>query len=258
MVFTLSSNEHTIKVVLNSKMASNTSIPYSPKFILGTPINTPHNVVGMVCLESCIITPPSLFTTAILEAGTNRFDRYILDANNAVIGNPQNYWSDIGGANRFQIGTAGGPDFDNQTNLLTIQFLMGTAKNLDLTVAENLSDFLCTFLLATRCFTLTLPYLPGDSQVAGGCRLSWQSTPLNNPNLGSITAPAECFNTGGKTWGTAGTHAEFTIDMLVTRLKRMSHVTFTLGCNANLNVGGTTTEFRLAGKWLKFSMSVLT
>jgi len=145
MVFTLSSNEHTIKVVLNSKMASNTSIPYSPKFILGTPINTPHNVVGMVCLESCIITPPSLFTTAILEAGTNRFDRYILDANNAVIGNPQNYWSDIGGANRFQIGTAGGPDFDIQTNLLSIQFLMGTAKNLDLTVAENLSDFLCTF-----------------------------------------------------------------------------------------------------------------
>jgi len=39
--------------------------------------------------------------------------------------------------------------------------------------------------------------------------------------------------------------------MLVTRLKRMSHVTFTLGCNANLDVGGNTTEFRLAGKWLK-------
>ena len=31
----------------------------------------------------------------------------------------------------------------------------------------------------------------------------------------------------------------------------MSHVTFTLGCNANLDVGGNTTEFRLAGKWLK-------
>jgi len=81
--------------------------------------------------------------------------------------------------------------------------------------------------------------------------LSWESTPLNNPNLGTIAAPAECFNTGGQPWGTAGTYAEFTIDMLVTRLKKMSHVTFTLGCNANLNVGGTTTEFRLAGKWLK-------
>ena len=90
-----------------------------------------------------------------------------------MIGNPQNYWGEIGGANRYQLGTAGGPDFDTQTNLLTVQFLMGTAKNLDLTVTDNLADFLCTFLLATRCFTLTLPYFPGDSQVAGGCRLSW-------------------------------------------------------------------------------------
>ena len=39
--------------------------------------------------------------------------------------------------------------------------------------------------------------------------------------------------------------------MLVARLNKMSNVTFTLGCNATLNVGGTTAEFRLAGKWLK-------
>ena len=73
MVFTLSSNEHTTTVILNSKRASNTSIPYSPNLILATPIQTPHNVVGMVCLESCIniITPPSLFTSCapVLEAG---------------------------------------------------------------------------------------------------------------------------------------------------------------------------------------------
>ena len=31
----------------------------------------------------------------------------------------------------------------------------------------------------------------------------------------------------------------------------MTHVTFQLGCNANLNVGANTTEFRLAEKWLK-------
>ena len=76
--FTLSSNEHTLKTVLNSKMASNTSIPYSPKFTLSSPINAPHNMVSMVCLESCIITPPSMFTDAVLKDGSNRFDRYTL------------------------------------------------------------------------------------------------------------------------------------------------------------------------------------
>ena len=92
MVFTISSNEHTLKTVLNSKMASNTSITYMPKFQLSSTINTPHNMVSMVCLESCIITPPSMFTSPVLDDDTNKFDRYILNAGGVVVGDPQAYW----------------------------------------------------------------------------------------------------------------------------------------------------------------------
>ena len=67
MLITLSCNEYTINVVLNSKMASNTSISYSPKFTLAIPINTPHNVMGMKCLESCIITPAMVEQTVLMD-----------------------------------------------------------------------------------------------------------------------------------------------------------------------------------------------
>ena len=91
----------------------------------------------------------------------------MLGANNVVIGNPPNYWGEIGGANRFQLGTAGGPDFDTQTNLLSVQFLMGTAKNLDLTVDDNLAEFLCTFFISYQTFH---PYSSLPSRRFTSCR----------------------------------------------------------------------------------------
>ena len=249
MVFTISSNEHTLKTVLNSKMASNTSITYMPKFQLSSTINTPHNMVSMVCLESCIITPPSMFTSPVLDDDTNKFDRYILNAGGVVVGNPQAYWSTFN--LNPTLDRAGGTTFATQTNLVTINSLFSAAEYLDLSSMEQLVQFLYTLVLKSRCLTLTFPSLPGDTVVADECKMSWVSTPLANPNVGTVTAPAELFNDGGQAWGTQGTHAAFTQDMLVTRLKKMTHVTFQLGCNANMNVGGNTTEFRLAGKWLK-------
>ena len=73
--------------------------------------------------------------------------------------------------------------------------------------------------ISYQCLTITLPFVAGDAQVLGGCVLSWVSTDVN-PNYGTITGSAECFNTGGEPWGTAGTHAGFTQDTLVTRRKK--------------------------------------
>ena len=93
MVFSIASNEHTIKTLLNSRLAPNKTTSYAPKFSLSTTIYSPLNMVSMVCLESCIITPPSMFTSPVLDDDTNKFDRYILNAAGVVVGNPQAYWS---------------------------------------------------------------------------------------------------------------------------------------------------------------------
>ena len=220
MVFTISSNEHTLKTVLNSKMASNATIPYSPKFQLSTTINTPHNMVSMVCLESCNITPPSMFTNAVLTDGSNKFDRYIVDGNGDVIGNAQVYWNGMMGANGLTLGVAGGLGYDSQTNIQPVQFIMQMAQNVDLTNVENVVHFLAVFLMSLRGVTITFPYVPGDAQVAGGCCISWISGNVY-PNYGSLTVPIECFN-DNLPWGTAGTNAAFTEALLVTRLQTMN------------------------------------
>ena len=129
MVFTISSNEHTLKTVLNSKMASNTSITYMPKFQLSSTINTPHNMVSMVCLESCIITQTSMFTSPVLDDDTNKFDRYSLNADGVVVGDPQAYWSTFN--LNPTLDRAGGTTFDTQTNLVTINSLLSAAEYLD-------------------------------------------------------------------------------------------------------------------------------
>ena len=70
MVFSIASNEHTIKTLLNSRLASNKTTPYAPKFTLSTTIYSPMNMVSMVCLESCTILPPSMFTDTFMNDGT--------------------------------------------------------------------------------------------------------------------------------------------------------------------------------------------
>ena len=67
MVFSIASNEHTIKTLLNSRLATNNSTSYAPKFSLSTPIYSPLNMVSMVCLESCTILPLSMFTNTLMH-----------------------------------------------------------------------------------------------------------------------------------------------------------------------------------------------
>ena len=60
MVFVVSTSEHTTKVVLSTRTRSG-GTEDQPKFILRTPIVTPHQMVSSVCMESIIVDAPSLF-----------------------------------------------------------------------------------------------------------------------------------------------------------------------------------------------------
>ena len=100
-------------------------------------------------------------------------------------------------------------------NLVTLKSLFSDAEYLDLSSMEQLVQFLYTLVLKSRCLTTTFPSLPGDTVAVDGCKMSWASTPLANPNVGAVTAPAQLFNNGGQAWGAQGTHAAFTQDMLV-------------------------------------------
>ena len=73
MVFSVSSNEHTTKVVLscNTKTGGTDDCP---KFTLRTPITTPNQMISMVCLESVIIDAPSLFSSQLLSDADNVFN----------------------------------------------------------------------------------------------------------------------------------------------------------------------------------------
>jgi len=73
MVFSVSSNEHTTKVVLSSNTRTG-GTDDSPKFTLRTPITTPNQMISMVCLESIIIKAPSLLSNNLLNDPDNVFD----------------------------------------------------------------------------------------------------------------------------------------------------------------------------------------
>ena len=77
MVFTVCSNEHTVKVILNSRNPTVDSVPYNLKFNMKESVSCPTNMVSMVCLESATILAPSMFGTQLLSDSTNVFQRRI-------------------------------------------------------------------------------------------------------------------------------------------------------------------------------------
>ena len=75
MVFTVCSNEHTVKVILNSRNPTDDSVPYNLKFNLKEAVSCPTN---MVCLESATILAPSMFGAKLLSDPSNVCERIIL------------------------------------------------------------------------------------------------------------------------------------------------------------------------------------
>ena len=120
MVFSIASNEHTIKTLLNSRLASNKNITYAPKFSLSTTIYSPLNMVSMVCLESCTILPPSMFTHTLMYDGGNFFQRRTFLADGTAVAT-QDYWTATGAANANTQGVAGGAPWTAATNLKDIR-----------------------------------------------------------------------------------------------------------------------------------------
>ena len=92
MVFTVCSNEHTVKVILNSRNPTDDSVPYNLKFNMKESVSCPTNMVSMVCLESATILAPSMFGTQLLSDSTNVCQRRNFHAG-VQQGDPQDYWN---------------------------------------------------------------------------------------------------------------------------------------------------------------------
>ena len=70
MSYVVQSSENTIKVILNSQLATH-GTNSNPKFTLKTPIETPYNQTGLVNLESLAMRAPSMFTKKIINHTDN-------------------------------------------------------------------------------------------------------------------------------------------------------------------------------------------
>ena len=92
MVFTVNSNEHTLKVVLSSRLGDFNTDGMTI-FMLRTPVIAPLNMGSMINLESCVLQTPTYFSTTVLGTTTNAFDVY-----NAAGAYQYSLWSNINDA----------------------------------------------------------------------------------------------------------------------------------------------------------------
>lgn len=72
MVFVVGSSDQTTKVILNSRTRTSGE-SNNPKFTLFQPIITPYDSIGLVNLEGCIVSAPSLFSSGVLDNPRNWF-----------------------------------------------------------------------------------------------------------------------------------------------------------------------------------------
>ena len=70
MSYVIQSSENTVKVIVNSQLATHGTAS-RPMFTLKTPIETPYNQTGLVNLESIAIRAPSMFTPDLLNDDRN-------------------------------------------------------------------------------------------------------------------------------------------------------------------------------------------
>ena len=81
MSYVVQSSENTVKVILNSQLATHGTTS-RPQFTLKTPITTPYDQTGLVNLENLAFRSPSMFTKRILNSMENsiHISEQILDA----------------------------------------------------------------------------------------------------------------------------------------------------------------------------------
>ena len=207
------------------------------------------NMVSMVCLESCTILPPSMFTSTLMNDTTNFFQRRTFNAGGMAIAT-QDYWTATGAANANTQGVVpGGADWGDATNLKNIRDLMSRLDHVDLSNMDNVAQFFYDFILQTRAFAITFGPLPGDGNTPN--TIYWQSSPVNGTNVGVVQAPYQLYNVGGLAWGTANSYVAFSASNLAASLRLMNQVNFTIQSIGSLDANGGTSEFRLGGKWLK-------
>ena len=153
MVFTVCSNEHTVKVILNSRNPTDDSTPYNLKFNLKETISCPTNMVSMVCLESATVLAPSMFVPQLLADSSNVFQRLVyLGA--VQQGVAQDYWN-AKNDNANQQGSNDNTNYDTQTNLKSVKSIFTNCLNQNMTDTDNIARFLMEFVLYTRCFKIT-------------------------------------------------------------------------------------------------------
>ena len=143
MVFTVCSNEHTVKVILNSRNPTDSSTAYNLKFNLKESISCPTNMVSMVCLESATVLAPSMFGPQLLADASNVCQRRIFQAG-VQQGVAQDYWNDRNAAANNQ-GSTDLSTYDTQTNIRSLKTVFTNCLNLDMTDTDNIARFLLEF-----------------------------------------------------------------------------------------------------------------
>ena len=184
MVFTVCSNEHTVKVILNYRNPTDDSVPYNLKFSLKEAVSYPPNMVSMVCLESATIVAPSMFGAQLLSDPSNVCQRIISQAG-VQQGNVQDYWNAKNDAANQQ-GSTDGTNYDQQTNTKSLKTIFTNCINMDMTDPDNVARFLLEFVLFTRCFKINISPTSGDNFTT--TTIYWTVTaPQGASNPGFVT-----------------------------------------------------------------------
>ena len=223
MVFTVSSNEHTTKVVLSSKTATG-GTGDNPKFTLRTPISTPDQMISMVCLESVIIEAPSMFCTSLINDAANEFD---ITSNSG--GLTYDWYNSIPAGLVSLVGTT-----DYMKDILT------RCINNDMTNVDNIAKLLYDLVNNLIGVILTFPNTPGKSTAN---TLTW--TPVNGSTIAHVTLVAD-----GVTYTdllSGGLQRDPTQGFFATLslfLRRMTLITFSVKTTLPATL-------RIAGPWVK-------
>lgn len=282
MVFTVCSNEHTVKVILNSKLATDASVKSNLKFNLRTPIISPMNMVSMVCLESATIKAPSMFSEALLNDPSNKFERRILTDGDLVpydVGGTdysvQDYWNtaDVNTAvcQGNGDGNTGGATEESwllPTNITPIKTIFSRTGNQTLSSPDTIGAFLYEFLMRTRCFKIIIKAVNSLFVPIKDVEIYWtdkiDSYTSGNPATTHYTNYGCLLGSSSLRYAYNGQPDVFTVDSPVqyfhigALLKLYTEYTFTLQLRQDANIldqnslaANYTTEFRMAGKWLK-------
>ena len=248
VLFTVCCNEHTVKVILNSRNPTDDSVRYNLK----EAVSCPTNMVSMACLESATILAPSMFRAKLLSDPSNVCERIIYQAG-VQQGNVQDYWNAKNDAANNQ-GSTDGTNYDQQTNSKSLKTIFTNCTNMGMTVPDNVARFLLEFVLFTRCFKISISPASGDNFTT--TTIYWTPIPAVASNTGFVTGTPATLTPLTPTTAFTSTGANpLTYSILSAKLKQLGQYTFTLQLadqtTYTANALQYTSEFRMAGKWLK-------